>query len=422
MTGVVLMHAATGAPGSPLARLLGEGLEPITTYRPLVGPTRPLVRRLSGPPALLHQAGSGLPDGDAHAEATAVRLRRLGVELRWGPPDALASREELFSWCRGRGTSSVQLARVDPGLVAEMQVGAWFQAGWRGRLLRRLACRSPGAAAAVRRVLRPPGLRLKLACDAAFWAGVRGAATQAEWHRLAESSYVMLVYHRLAGEGKAEQQRIDIDPGRFAAHLSVLRLLRFRYLGAEEILAFHAGGQALLPRRSVAVTLDDGFLDCRAPLLAHSSVRPQLFVCTQELGGTAHWAGDEPVMSREQVAELVAADVAVGAHARRHEPLVELGDAALEESVAGSLADLQDGLDGALEVLAYPHGAHDERVRQVTKRAGFRAAYTTDKGKNGAGTDIFCLRRIGVHARDGRLAILWKALTGEPPPRLGRRV
>ena len=37
---------------------------------------------------------------------------------------------------------------------------------------------------------------------------------------------------------------------------------------------------------------------------------------------------------------------------------------------------------------------------------------------NGAGTDVYRLRRVSVHGHDGVAAVLWKVLTGEALPPL----
>jgi peptidoglycan/xylan/chitin deacetylase (PgdA/CDA1 family) len=108
--------------------------------------------------------------------------------------------------------------------------------------------------------------------------------------------------------------------------------------------------------------------------------------------------------------------VRVGAHARTHRPLAGLGPSELEDEVGGSLEDLRARLGDPLPVLAYPNGSHDEAARAATVSAGFRAAWTTIKGRNGIGTDRWCLRRISVHANDGPIAVLWKVATGETPP------
>ena len=48
--------------------------------------------------------------------------------------------------------------------------------------------------------------------------------------------------------------------------------------------------------------------------------------------------------------------------------------------------------------------------------AGYRAAFSTLPGRNGAGTDRFRLRRVGLKDWDGAAAFAWKALTGELVP------
>ena len=299
-----------------------------------------------------------------------------------------------------RGRLAVEALRADPRGLAGTEAGAWFEAGWKRRIARRLAVRLP-------RPLRP--------ADTAFWAGVRAVATRTEWRRLTRSSYVALYYHRLAGDGKPGQERLDVAPERFARQLRLLRRLRFRPLAPDDLAAFHAGELAELPRRSFVVTVDDGFHDCVEPLLRHADVRPQLFVPTQEVGGRSWWAGDEPLASWEELERLAAAGVAIGSHTRRHALLPDLEASALADELEGSRRDLEARLP-SVPLLAYPHGRSDEAARAAALAAGYRAAFTTDPGQNGAGTDPYRLRRIGVKDWDSRLSFLWKALTGELLP------
>jgi peptidoglycan/xylan/chitin deacetylase (PgdA/CDA1 family) len=103
----------------------------------------------------------------------------------------------------------------------------------------------------------------------------------------------------------------------------------------------------------------------------------------------------------------------VASHARGHPKLSGLDRDAMRDELAGSMSDLETRLPGAPPLLAYPHGDHDERVRAAAVAAGYRAAFTTEPGRNGAGTDPYCLRRIGIKDWDGRAALIWKAVTGE---------
>jgi peptidoglycan/xylan/chitin deacetylase (PgdA/CDA1 family) len=391
------LHSVAGPGGVTEAATLAAG------HPALVGPFERLVVRVSGPDRLLEDAGSGLPPGPAVAEAVAVRLRRAGVQLTWGEADRLDEARALLELCRARGRSSVEVWRGDPTLLTELQLGARSQAGLGHRLARRLPLPTLGSP----RLLRAAGER-------AFWAGVRQAATPTEWERLT-ASYAALVYHRLAGEGKPGQERVDLDPQRFARQLRLLRRLGFRPLSPEQLLDFH-DGNGDPPRRSFVVTVDDGTADSEEPLVEHAGFAPQLFVCTREVGGSATWLNGEPLLSWDGLESMARHGVAVGAHGRTHRPLDSLEPQELEGEVAGALADLRQRLPGALPLLAYPNGRHDEAVRAAAVSAGYRAAWTTVKGRNGIGTDRWCLRRLSVHAADGPLSVLWKVATGEPPP------
>jgi peptidoglycan/xylan/chitin deacetylase (PgdA/CDA1 family) len=114
--------------------------------------------------------------------------------------------------------------------------------------------------------------------------------------------------------------------------------------------------------------------------------------------------------------------VAIGSHTRHHRRLTRLGAAEREVELTGSLAELRENVPGAAAVLAYPNGDHDEAVCEAARRAGYALAYTTEKGRNGAGTDPLRLRRVSVHGADGAPAVLWKVLTGEALPPLWLRL
>jgi peptidoglycan/xylan/chitin deacetylase (PgdA/CDA1 family) len=314
----------------------------------------------------------------------------------------MSARTAVAERAEERGRSAVEALRADPGAVAGTETGSWFDAGWKRRIVRRLLVRLP-------RSLRP--------VDAAFWAGVKAAATRAEWRRLTRSSYVVLYYHRLAGEEKEGQERLDLPAGLFASQLRLLRLLHFHPLAPEGLVAFHAGERLDLPPRSFAVTADDAFRDVVEPFLRHADARPVVFVPTQEVGGSSWWAGDEPLASWQQLERLGQAGVALGSHTRRHASLPGLEPAVLVDELEGSWRDLE-GRAGFVPLLAYPHGRSDDAARRAAAAAGYAAAFTTDPGRNGAGTAPYLLRRVGVKAWDSRLSFLWKVVTGELlPPR-----
>jgi peptidoglycan/xylan/chitin deacetylase (PgdA/CDA1 family) len=403
----VTVHGLAGPAGTPLDAWLSRGDHLLGRLRPLVGPFPGIVVEVRGPAQLLERARAGLGDGPASAEAAAVRLRRAGVALVGGPPVRRVDERGLAELCRACGRDAVRVLRRDPSLLPEVRAGSWWIGGWRARLARRA-----GLAARVTTSRLPP----RLLADLAFWSGVREAASGAEWRRLAGSSYVALCYHRLAGVAKPGQERMDVAPRAFERQLTLLRLLGWRGLSAEELVAFHTGPDVALPRRRYLLTADDGFAETVDELTGHAEHRPQVFAVTSSVGTRASWLADEPLAGWDELRRLHAAGGAVGSHARRHVPLDTLPDDEIEAQVAGSLDDLRARLPAAVPLLAYPHGRHDERVRAAARRAGYAAAFTTSQGRNGAGTDRWCLRRVEPKIWDTTLSFAWKVVTGESPP------
>jgi peptidoglycan/xylan/chitin deacetylase (PgdA/CDA1 family) len=382
-----------------MARIVVHGLEGIDP---------PVVAAVSGDAGSLREASDGLPEGAATPEAIAARVRRGGGEVVWGEPKRTDERRELLRLCRARGASSIALVRADPSLLPDLQLGSWFHT----RVFRRFLLRVTLG------TRLPPSLLRRQAADVAFWGGARSVATPHEWRRLTRSSYVVLYYHRVAGERKPGQDRIDLAPHIFERHMRWLRRLGLRALAVDELLAFHTNPQATLPARAVLVCADDGFRDAVIALGRHADLRPVVFVTTAAVGGAApwDWADGEPIATWSELEDLVARGGEVASHAQNHTPLPELDAQALATELMESWRDLEEHLTRPTPLLAYPHGQNDEAVRAAAAAAGYRAAFSTEAGRNGAGTDRYGLRRIGPKDWDGAAAFIWKALTGESVP------
>ena len=101
-----------------------------------------------------------------------------------------------------------------------------------------------------------------------------------------------------------------------------------------------------------------------------------------------HVSGDEAgfaealYLDTTDMAAMMDAGMSFGSHGTRHQRLPLLDDATLHDDLARALVFLQDaGVDCASGwALCYPHGAQDERVRQVARRLGCVMAVTIAPG------------------------------------------
>jgi peptidoglycan/xylan/chitin deacetylase (PgdA/CDA1 family) len=426
---VSTLRTLTGPPGTRLAAWLDSERHFHGDYlRPVVAPFTRIVAVVDPGDGSSAKAGEGLPEGAAKPEAVAVRLRREGAATSWGKTVGVGSAREVDELCRARGRSSVAVFRADPSLVNELQVGSWFQAAWRGRLVRRLLLRA-GPLATLLRSVAPKPTTFRIAADVTFWSGVRSEATTAEWSRLTRSSYVSFCYHRLAGEMRPGEEQLDVPPRQLQRQLRALRLLGYRPLSVEDVIAFHAGELPTLPRRRYLLTADDGYVDAATMLQQLRRALPVLFVITDLATGRPKRVSETlpsrlpqaPIADWDLLRDVARDGVAIGSHSQTHPSLTKLEASELEDELTGSRREIaQQGVPES-PVLAYPYGRHDEGVRQAAIDAGYALAFTTQVGRNGAGTDRWCLHRIGIHARDGLAAFLWKTVTGEPPPEFWER-
>lgn len=88
------------------------------------------------------------------------------------------------------------------------------------------------------------------------------------------------------------------------------------------------------------------------------------------------------VLGWSEISELVEDGLSVAPHSRTHPMLDQLSQDQLDDEVAGSMFDLGEhiGADRVEPVFAYPAGGHDPAVREAVGRAGFTAAFTTERG------------------------------------------
>jgi len=226
-----------------------------------------------------------------------------------------------------------------------------------------------------------------------------------------------LFYHRVADE---HPNPWTISTERFQAQITWLRQ---RY----EIISLQEAQQrmgAANRKPAVCITFDDGYADnCRTaiPWLLEAGVPFTYFVATSHVAEGRPFEHDVrrgcPLAPNtpEQLREMAAAGVELGAHTRNH---VDLGaiadDEQLYSEIVGSKRDLEAMIDSAVRYFAFPYGLRpnlSEAAFQAAFCAGYWGVCSAYGDYNLPGDDPFHIHRI--HA-DPSWARFCNRVTADP--------
>jgi peptidoglycan/xylan/chitin deacetylase (PgdA/CDA1 family) len=166
-----------------------------------------------------------------------------------------------------------------------------------------------------------------------------------------------------------------------------------------------------LPRRTVALTFDDGFADNydRAlPVLQKYRIPAMVFVVAETIrhGQDVDWVNDPPstglrVLDRDQILEMADSGIAIGSHSLHHRTLTDLSPDECLDDLRTSREILEDLLGRSVDHLAYPRGSHDAMVRAVAARAGYSWSFSLPQGPEEVTNHA--LPRVGIFRDNGRM-------------------
>ncbi len=242
-------------------------------------------------------------------------------------------------------------------------------------------------------------------------------------------SIPVLMYHHVS----PSPGLVTVSPQTFAVQMDHLVRAGYHTLTADEFLGFIKGERSV-PRRSVLITFDDGFLDNYVyafPELKRRRLRATIFVVTgwahdgparpfaggnQSLPPTPdHKAckaainagrGDEVMMRWSEMARAEKEGV-FNIHSHTHShirwdekfPDATVRHGELAADLAASRKTLREKLGKESLHLCWPWGHLEEGYEELGKKAGFVAQYTVERGINLAGSDPAKIKRLVVKDR-----------------------
>lgn len=221
-----------------------------------------------------------------------------------------------------------------------------------------------------------------------------GLAWAMAWSWL-DNFYVVpiMMYHHV---GENRQIRSDtVSPRLFEYQMNFLKRHGYHVLRLDELIQ-GIKFQKDLPERSVAITFDDGYEDNYTqafPILKKYGFPATFFI-------SPDFIGQEGYLNIEQIKQMMTQGVAFGDHSMSHAYLPDCTPEVLAIEVESSKKILEKELGTQVDYFAYPVGGFNNGVKKLMPQAGFKAAFTTNRGQDRWNRDAYQLNRIRFGDKD----------------------
>jgi len=239
---------------------------------------------------------------------------------------------------------------------------------------------------------------------------------------------VILCYHGVAESNSvADPHFLCVSPSAFRTQIELLRDAGFEFVTVAELAARAAGGEP--PPGLVALSFDDGMDDnhhVALPILREYGLPATIYVATGLIGRPNPWIAANSgtrMMTEEELLEVAAAGIELGAHTVSHPDLSGMG---MEDCVR-EMTDSRDALNALtgrqVRTFAYPFCMYGPEAVAAAREAGFEAAVTCHGRGSWAPLEM---KRSMITGKDGlpsfvlKLAEVYEPLFESAPGRLVR--
>ena len=154
-----------------------------------------------------------------------------------------------------------------------------------------------------------------------------------------------------------------------------------------------------IPTHGLSITFDDGYLDTykiAAPFLIENNVPFTVFIITNFIKNKKKGYMDEIMLKELSNNPLVT----IGSHTVNHHQLNQIDDKLIFNELNYSKSYLEDLLGKQIEMLSYPHGKFNKKIKQKVFDNGYKLAFSSKFGVNKKNQDKLALNRSEIWSTD----------------------
>ena len=218
-------------------------------------------------------------------------------------------------------------------------------------------------------------------------------------NRVDDSGATVLCYHIVESP---HDPRMEISAETFVQQMDYLEMTGYTVIPLRDLYDYVAGKKDSLPRRSVVVTIDDGWRSTYTQVFPEMKKRHfpfTVFIYPRIIGQTAY------AMTWKQVKEMADAGVDIQSHSYSHPFLTRRRHSTLDDKqysewlhreLVESKRVLEKETGHTVSFLAYPYGDFDHHLAAAVSNAGYSAALTCAYGRVKQGSDPLRMKRMVV--------------------------
>lgn len=216
----------------------------------------------------------------------------------------------------------------------------------------------------------------------------------------------ILMYHRFGNE----ESTLFVTPLNFERQMAYLKKKGYNVVSLNELTEGIKNNKRFR-HNTVVITIDDGYKDNY--MYAYTVLKKYNFTATIFISPNLI-NSNEDFLTWDEVMTMLRDDITVGGHTKNHVYLPSLSDdRILWDEIAGAKEAIEENVNAKVDYFCYPTGGFNEKVKAMVKRAGYKAACTTNRGLVDLNKDLYELKRIKVTNSDtNRPLSFWAKVSG----------
>ena len=154
-----------------------------------------------------------------------------------------------------------------------------------------------------------------------------------------------------------------------------------------------------IPTSGVCVTFDDGHEDnykLAAPFLIKKKIPFTIFVISNFIKNNKEGYMNEIMLKELSKNPLVT----IGSHTSSHKNLIKLSNQEIYNELYFSKLYLEDQINKKIEMISYPFGKFNSRIKKIVDDVGYKIAFTSRFGTNKIFHDNLEVRRTEIWNTD----------------------